>query len=93
MTGHTVQDTSLLAYRRNAGRRGTMEQHVLNALQTFLEPPTALELAQAMGFRDPNHVKPRLTDLKKKGLIVEAGRRRCAVSSTGETAKTWRVVE
>lgn len=34
---------------------------------------TAREIAMIMGFQDLNYVKPRITELKKKGYIEEVG--------------------
>lgn len=37
-------------------------------------PMTAESLMAAMGFMDPNQVRPRLTELRDAGLIREAGK-------------------
>lgn len=51
---------------------------------------TDRELAQLAGAGDPNQVRPRRSELSDKGLVAEAGKRRCEV--TGKLAMTWRIV-
>lgn len=83
-----VRETSLLAFTELRGKE-TMESRVLEAIRRASHPMTDYELAEQMGFRDPNHVRPRRRELVRKGLVEEAGRRICRV--TGKTALTWRV--
>ena len=47
---------------------------------------TNAEIAHGMG-KPINEITPRCLELRKLGLVLESGRRRCKV--TGNTAKTW----
>ncbi len=87
MARKAVADTSIVAYdeirRGLKGRQGFVFALIYNN-----PGHTDLELTRLAGFIDPNAVRPRRTELAARGLVVEAGKRRCAVS--GKVAKTWR---
>ena len=51
---------------------------------------TAEELMQALGYHDPNNVRPRLTELKEAGLIEACGKKK---SASGRSVAIWRVCE
>lgn len=85
-----MEDTSLEAYRKiDLNER---ERLVLAALDAHKEPPTSYELAQYMYEAgtaiDLNSTRPRLTDLKNKGVVEKTNKRQCMV--TGNTAYVWR---
>ncbi|MBS3107002.1 hypothetical protein J4419_05060 [Candidatus Woesearchaeota archaeon] len=89
--GRLMRQTSLGAYEElradPAKIRGIHEQ-----IMAFLKqrgPLTDQEIAQGLGFHDPNKVRPRRNELAKERKVVEAGTRRCKVS--GHTATLWRV--
>ena len=88
-----VADTSRRAFERIVPRLSARQRLILSALETWAgAPPTAYELfthLQAQGaVRDLNDVRPRLTELKADGRVLDVGTRRCTI--TGRSAHTWR---
>jgi hypothetical protein len=92
-----VQETSAQTYRELQPTLAQRQRAVLVALEAYHHErgcwPTAYELFRWMesahfAVRDVNDVRPRLTELKERGEIVEGEKRRCGV--TGHTAGTWR---
>ena len=96
-----VADTSRTAFEQIVPRLPTRQRLILSALETWQgtppetwqgTPPTAYELfvrLRAQGaVRDLNDVRPRLTELKADGRVLDVGTRRCTI--TGRSAHTWR---
>lgn len=83
-----VRDTSLASYveEKKSGRLSEREQWILEWMD-MVGPCTDRELAKHMGFNDPNMIRPRRKELVDKGLVVEAGKRKCGVS--GKTSIVW----
>ena len=52
---------------------------------------TAAEIADKLGYKDMNSVRPRLTELKEAGLVEVTGRR--PSPRTGRSTAVWEVVE
>ena len=44
-------------------------------------PLTDREVCEALGFRDMNHVRPRITELVERGQVVEFDSVRCRVTN------------
>ena len=89
-----IASTSRLAFRELQPELQPRESEVLDALQGASMRPTAYELLERMrsahpGF-DVNSIRPRLTSLRDRGLIVGVDKRRCSV--TGRIAWTWNAV-
>ena len=89
----TVADTSRTAFEQIVPRLSTRQRLILSTLETWEgTPPTAYELfthLRAQGAaRDLNDVRPRLTELKADGRVLDMGTRRCTI--TGRSAHTWR---
>lgn len=92
-----IASTSRLAYRELAAVLQPREREVLMALVAYnrerLESPTAYELLERLRLThptyDPNSIRPRLTSLRDRGLIIGDQKRRCRV--TGRLAWTWAV--
>ena len=86
----TSQDTSLLAYAAlvmpTLGRR---QWDVVCALQRLTEASNA-EIARYLGW-PINTVTPRVGELRKIGLVEDAGKRICGV--TGSTVHVWKLKE
>ena len=87
-----VADTSRAAFEQIAPRLSTRQRLILSALKTWEgTPPTAYELFARLrvqgAVRDLNDVRPRLTELKADGRVLEAGTRACTI--TGRSAHTW----
>ena len=87
----TVTNTSLRAYYdiKASGKLGKRQYQVLENLR-YLRTATNTEVS--VEARLPiNQVTPRMLELRKAGLVVQAGQRACHV--TGRTAKTWRIAD
>lgn len=84
------RDTSHEAYTGLLGRLGADQRRVLLGLREAREPLTDRELAARLGVTDPNQVRPRRVELMRRGLVEDAGKRRCRV--TGRTAYVWQYV-
>jgi hypothetical protein len=77
-----IQDTLLWAYAQATQNLGAKQKEVLGALRFF---PDATNAEIAAYLRWPvNRITPRCLELRKMGLILDAGKRRCNV--TGSTA-------
>lgn len=68
---HTVRENSLTAY--HGLDLGAREREVLAALEGIGRPATDREVMAAMGSKDPNVCRPRLTSLVKAGVLYEVG--------------------
>jgi DNA-binding MarR family transcriptional regulator len=84
-----VQQTSLEAYRDIQHALGRRQAQVLNV---FLNYPsynyTNTEISRVLKL-PINQITPRVYELRRKGLLVEATRRACNV--TGRTCIAWRL--
>lgn len=75
----------------------TRRQVILEYLRYFPDGLTAEELTDSMycagliPVRDKNYVKPRLTELRKLGLVEPCGKR--LSQSTGVHTAVWRIKE
>jgi hypothetical protein len=81
-----IQDTSLFAYSVATQNLGAKQKEVLDALR-FYPDATNAELAAYLKW-PVNRITPRCLELRKMGLILEAGKRQCKV--TGGTAHCWK---
>jgi len=89
-----VQETSKEAYKEivnNPVELNGRYREYLDALEGVGHPATDQEVSRFAGHSDPNYFRPRRNELVKMGLVVESGKRVCAVS--GKTALVWWVVE
>ena len=59
---------------------GKRHQQVIRALRASALPMTDREVMIALGFSDPNCVRPRLSELIDAGLAYECGDRECPVT-------------
>jgi hypothetical protein len=81
-----IQDTSLFTYSVATQNLGAKKKQVLDALRFF---PDATNAEIAAYLKWPvNRITPRVLELRKMGLILDAGRRICKV--TGSTAHAWK---
>lgn len=81
-----IQDTSIWAYAHATQNLGAKQKQVLDALRFF---PDATNTEIAAHLKWPiNRITPRIGELRKMGLVLDAGRRPCKV--TGSTAHAWR---
>lgn len=77
---------SLSAYRSEADRLSKRAWLVLAYLSNH-GPLTDRQVMEGMGFKEPNAVRPRITELVGAGKLLEVRSTRCPV-----TGKTVRVV-
>ena len=84
-----VRDTSLLAFYSVKEDLGLRQALVLEQIRK-VPLLTAKEISHNMGYSDPNSVRPRITELQKKGLIKAYSKRECRVS--GKVACCWGVL-
>lgn len=82
-----IQSTSLEIYLKEVYPKLTARQRpVLHYLRNAGGAHTNAEIAAALN-APINHITPRCLELRKLGLVLESGRRRCTV--TGNPAKVW----
>src|ERR1700732_4618353 len=81
-----IQDTSLHAYALASQNLGKKQKEVLDALRYFPDATNA-EIAAYINW-PVNRITPRMGELRKQGLVLEAGRRTC--KATGGTAHAWK---
>ncbi|MCP4648879.1 MAG: hypothetical protein GY853_02190 [PVC group bacterium] len=84
-----MRDTSLRAYSELSPE---LPERQLRIYEMIKRVPllTAYEIAGNLGKRDPNYVRPRITELTKSGFIRSYNKRKCRI--TGKTVYTWGVV-
>ena len=85
-----IHENSLEAYfeEKNSGRISTRAQEVFNIIKK--KPGcTARQILFELAREDPNYVRPRITELKKKGLVVEGEKVKDEV--TGKSVATFHV--
>jgi hypothetical protein len=81
-----IENTSLWAYAQATQNLGAKQKQVLDTLRYFPDATNA-EIAARMGI-PINTVTPRTGELRKMGLVLEAGVRRCKI--TGNRAHAWK---
>lgn len=75
-----IHTNSIQSYHTQRNRLNTRAAQVYKAFSDFPEGATDREIMSAMGFHEPNSVRPRITELIEKGYLVEIGNRICPVS-------------
>lgn len=83
-----VRETSYEAYN-DINSDGSYDTRMQEVLDTIVKFPlrTGKEYMELLGYSDPNLVRPRITDLKNLGIIVEASKRVCSVAN--KQAYVW----
>jgi predicted HTH transcriptional regulator len=79
-----IHDNSIQAYRAEETKLSRRADAVL-AWITRHGPHTDREVMEGMGFREPNAVRPRITELIESGRLMEVGNVRCPV--TGKSVR------
>lgn len=69
-----IQETSLYSWIVVEPLRGERQLEVFNAMARFDRPVTAREICYALGHRDMNYVRPRITELYKQGRVRITGK-------------------
>lgn len=85
-----IQQTSLVSYveLRQSHKLGQRHAAIIELMRDKI-PRTDYEISRALGYADPNTVRPRRNELVKKGLITNAGKRQCNI--TKKTSMIWRM--
>ena len=81
-----IQDTSLHAYALATQHLGAKQKQVLDTV-LFFPDATNAELGQRLGW-PVNRITPRILELRKMGLVLQAQRRTC--KATGGIAWAWK---
>lgn len=84
-----TQETRREAYQNVLPKIAPKEAQVLGVL-TAHGPMTAEEIMEHLGTRNPNNVRPRLTGLKKRGMVRDVDKKKDA---DGHSAAVWEAVE
>lgn len=79
-----VHDNSIQTYREEEGKLSRRGLAILGWLRIH-GPHTDRDVMEGMGFREPNSVRPRITELIDAGELEEVGNTRCPV--TGKTVR------
>lgn len=88
---HSVtEETRREAYYSSKSLAITRRKIIYSALRKY-GPLAVDELMDKLGYNDPNQVRPRLTELKKDGLVETCGKR--TSKRTGRTTAVWQVAE
>jgi hypothetical protein len=75
-----VRQTSLQAYQElRDSDLGERQLKVLNGFRKFGDA-TAREMQVRLGFHEGNMIKPRITELKKAGYLIEFPKRKCSIT-------------
>lgn len=82
-----VQTTSLEAYRQIRPTLGRRQQQVFEFLSRVKDASNS-EIAHALNL-PINQVTPRIYELRQKGVVADAGSRKCR--RTGRNVKCWTV--
>jgi hypothetical protein len=83
-----IQDTSIETYLKNVyPNLGHRQAAVLHHLRNASVALTNAEIANSLA-RPINEITPRTNELRKLGLVIDAGRRGCRI--TGNTAHQWK---
>lgn len=79
-----IHANSLTAYRSELPKLSTRAQAILEWIRDH-GPRTDRQVMEGMGFREPNQVRPRITELIEAGALMEV----CSVSCpvTGKTVR------
>lgn len=85
-----VRDTSIISLEQLREELGDRQRLVLELIETHPHR-TDRELARIAGAADPNVIRPRRSELYRKGLVRESGKRPCGV--TGKLSTTWAAAE
>jgi predicted HTH transcriptional regulator len=79
-------DTSLWSYELACKDLGAKQKKVLDAIRLFPDVTNA-ELEKYTGWKI-NTITPRVGELRKAGLVLDAGIRKC--KATGHSAHAWK---
>ena len=91
---HTMQGTSLKAYREDIGKLNKRAQRILGVFKEAARAMSArdildhLNAADGTDIQDMNYVRPRITELGKAGLIFKTSER-MADRISGKTVATF----
>ena len=81
-------ETSLDAYKGIKAELGKRQTVVLDVIK-HLKNPTNVEISRYLGL-PINTITPRTNELRKKGLVCDAGKKECSI--TGKIVYAWRAI-
>ena len=81
------RETRMEAYIESRAEVSTMRRKVYETLK--YGPMTAETLMAAMGFMNPNSIRPRLTELRDAGMIRAKGKTK---NPAGRNVTLWEVI-
>lgn len=84
-----IRQSSLQSFIQLQDSLSERQGLIFNCVWNHGEDMTDREIADALGFQDPNAVRPRRKELVDMGLLSESDKRVCAI--TGKTVLTWKV--
>jgi len=87
---HSVRDNSLEAYYELKATLNIRQDEILSIIEKY-PLLTDREILTKYGGREMNEVRPRITELIKKGLVKEAGDSKCQI--TGRTVRILQAVD
>lgn len=79
-----IHDNSIAAYRSEESKLSRRARAVLEWITTH-GPRTDRQVMEGMGFREPNQVRPRITELIDAGKLMEVCNVTCPI--TGKTVR------
>ncbi|MCG7628951.1 hypothetical protein MHM88_14160 [Epibacterium sp. MM17-32] len=84
--GHSGTDTSVLSAQAISGHAADVRSAVIETLKLMAEPLTTPEITDLLGYPECT-VQPRVSELKRDGLVVDSGVRR--VGRFGRPVIAW----
>lgn len=75
-----MHENSLTAYEEERSNLSQRAQQVLEHFTCSTRALTDRQVMVALGYTEPNQVRPRITELIQNGYLVEAGKTKCAIS-------------
>jgi len=84
-----MHSNSIIAYYEGQFQFSKRECEILGWLLQNPAPTTDRDIKDALRYADMNSVRPRITELIKKGCVEECGRTTCKV--TGKSVRQIRV--
>ena len=97
-TAHEMHENSLEAYQQEAGKLGERAKRILSVFRHAHGPLTARDVLDIINsedgsdHQDMNHVRPRITELKKAGHISELQQTKGKDRKSGKTVALFKYV-
>jgi hypothetical protein len=76
-----IHPNSKQAYKEEKTKLGKRAQMIYDFLTNIEKPMTDRQVQIALGFPEPNNVRPRITELMDEGLVFECGKVKCEITN------------